>query len=48
MVLWVAELDGRPFAFAQDYACHAWALTVSPICRSDHAASICISVSRTR
>ncbi len=24
MALWIVALDGRPFAFAQDYACHAW------------------------
>ncbi|HEX8381498.1 MAG TPA: GNAT family N-acetyltransferase [Allosphingosinicella sp.] len=24
MALWVVEQGGRPFAFAQDYACHAW------------------------
>jgi aminoglycoside 6'-N-acetyltransferase len=24
MALWIVEHDGRPFAFAQDYACHAW------------------------
>jgi aminoglycoside 6'-N-acetyltransferase len=24
MSLWIVELAGRPFAFAQDYACHAW------------------------
>jgi aminoglycoside 6'-N-acetyltransferase len=24
MALWIVELGGRPFAFAQDYACHAW------------------------
>lgn len=24
MALWIVEHCGRPFAFAQDYACHAW------------------------
>jgi aminoglycoside 6'-N-acetyltransferase len=24
MALWIVEHGGRPFAFAQDYACHAW------------------------
>jgi aminoglycoside 6'-N-acetyltransferase len=24
MALWIVERAGRPFAFAQDYACHAW------------------------
>lgn len=24
MAMWIVELDGRPFAFTQDYACHAW------------------------
>ncbi|HZG09547.1 MAG TPA: GNAT family N-acetyltransferase [Allosphingosinicella sp.] len=24
MTLWIVELGGRPFAYAQDYACHAW------------------------
>lgn len=24
MALWIVELEGRPFAFTQDYACHAW------------------------
>ncbi len=24
MAMWIVELEGRPFAFAQDYACHAW------------------------
>ena len=24
MALWMVEHDGRPFAFAQDYDCHAW------------------------
>ena len=24
MALWIVEQDGRPFAFAQDYDCHAW------------------------
>ncbi len=24
MALWMVELAGRPFAFLQDYACHAW------------------------
>jgi aminoglycoside 6'-N-acetyltransferase len=24
MALWIVEQAGRPFAFTQDYACHAW------------------------
>jgi aminoglycoside 6'-N-acetyltransferase len=24
MAMWIVDLGGRPFAFAQDYACHAW------------------------
>ena len=24
MALWIIEHEGRPFAFAQDYDCHAW------------------------
>jgi aminoglycoside 6'-N-acetyltransferase len=24
MAMWIVYYDGRPFAFAQDYACHAW------------------------
>jgi aminoglycoside 6'-N-acetyltransferase len=24
IALWIVEHDGRPFAFVQDYACHAW------------------------
>lgn len=24
MTMWIVEAGGRPFAFAQDYACHAW------------------------
>jgi hypothetical protein len=47
IAMWIVELDGRPFAFAQDYDVHGWSPTLSRIYRLGHGASISTSARPT-